>query len=73
METRPKYDVRLCRGKSSGGRGKQIPPAKIIAWIERNFDYKERRGGEELCICSPFNSDTGYNFNINPLVVFKQR
>lgn len=62
MESRPKYDIRACRG----GRAKQIPPAKIIAWVERNFDYKERRGGEELCICSPFNSDTGYNFNINP-------
>jgi hypothetical protein len=33
-----KYDLQFFRGKVAGGRGKQIPPAKIIAWIERNFD-----------------------------------
>lgn len=66
MEPKPKYDVQLSRNKATGGRGKQIPPAKIVAWVQRNFDHKERRGGEEICICSPFNGDTGYNFNINP-------
>lgn len=66
MEKRSKYDVQLTRTKVSGGRGKQIPPAKIIAWIEKNFDYKVRKDGEEYCICNPFDSDTSFKFNINP-------
>lgn len=52
--------------KAKNGGGKRIPEAKIRAWIERNFDFKERRGGEELVICNPFSGDTSYKFNINP-------
>lgn len=43
-----------------------IPPAKIVAWIKENFDFKTRKNGIEYCINSPFNNDRGYNFNINP-------
>ncbi len=39
--------------------------AQIVEWIETNFDYRTRRGGEEYLINSPFNPDSGYNFNIN--------
>ena len=45
---------------------KQIPPHKIIAWLERHFDCKTRKGGSEYIICSPFSQDTGFNFNIKP-------
>jgi hypothetical protein len=51
---------------TQGQRKNSIPPDKIKAWIERNFDYKTRKNGAEYCINSPFSDDTGYNFNINP-------
>ncbi len=60
----PKYRTVLEKAKNGGG--KRIPEAKIRAWVERNFDYKERRGGEELCICNPFDGDTSFKMNINP-------
>lgn len=60
-----KYDPTAYRKKLGGGF-KKIPPAKVAAWIEANFDYKTRKGGEEYTINSPFDGDTGYNFNINP-------
>lgn len=44
-----------------------LPPEKIIAWITKNFSYKTRKGGSEYCINNPFDDDTGYNFNINPV------
>lgn len=43
----------------------KIPPNKILAYIKKRFDYKERRDGEELVICNPLNMDSGYHFNIN--------
>lgn len=58
------YDVKAYRKKT--GTYKQIPANKIIAWIERNFEYKTRKNGAEYRINSPFEPDTGYNFNINP-------
>jgi hypothetical protein len=61
-----KYDITACRRKASGGGSKKIPPAKIEAWVKKNFDYKERKEGEELVICSPFTSSTSAKFNINP-------
>jgi hypothetical protein len=60
------HDLAAIRQKMGVGGGKRIPPAKIIAWIEANFDYKTRKGGDEYCICNPFNGDSGFNFNINP-------
>lgn len=38
---------------------------QIAEWVENNFDYKTRRGGNEYLINSPFDDDTGYNFNIS--------
>jgi hypothetical protein len=43
-----------------------IPPKKIVAYIKKKFEYRERRQGEEFIICNPLNGDTGYHFNINP-------
>lgn len=63
MERRPKYDLKTFRGK---GSRRPIPAGKIVAWIAKHFDYKERKGGEEILICNPFSADTGYKFNINP-------
>lgn len=60
-----KYDVNAYR-KKTGGNFKQIPAAYIASWIEKNFKFKTRKGGSEYCINSPFDDDTGYNFNINP-------
>lgn len=58
-----KYDKYRSLKKPSG---KRIPPAKIVAWIERNFEYKTRKGGAEYQICDPFDYDTRFRFNINP-------
>ncbi len=51
-----------------GGKrlNKQLPEQKIIAWIERNFEFKVRKGGAEYRICSPFDNDDKFKFNINP-------
>lgn len=59
-----KYDVRAFRHKT--GQFKQLPASSIISWIERNFKFKTRKNGTEYCINSPFDDDTGFNFNINP-------
>lgn len=59
----PKYDKYRSVRKSGG---KRLHPAKIIAWIERNFEYKTRKGGAEYQICDPFDYDTKFRFNINP-------
>ena len=45
---------------------KRIPEHKIIAWIEKNFEFKTRKGGAEYRICDPFTGDTKFRFNINP-------
>src|SRR4051794_18181742 len=44
-----------------------IPPACVRAWVARHFPYKERKGGQEIRICSPFSPDTGYNFEISTI------
>lgn len=44
----------------------KIPPKKIIAYIKKKFEYKERKDGDELIICNPLNGDSGFHFNINP-------
>ena len=43
----------------------RLPPDKIYAWITSNFDVKERKNGEELRICNPFNGDRKFHLNIN--------
>jgi hypothetical protein len=43
----------------------RIPPEKIRAFVEKHFDSKPRKQGEELVICNPLNGDTGYHFNIS--------
>ena len=56
------YDRDKFRPVSSG----RIPAAKIIKYIEDNFEYKTRRDGKEYVINNPLNGDTGFHFNINP-------
>lgn len=53
--------------QSSGKYAQYIRPSpeQILAWVQANFEYKTRKGGHELCICNPFDGDTGYNFNID--------
>lgn len=58
-----KYDKYRSFKKPSG---KQIPPEKIIAWVEKNFEFKIRKNGIEYLICDPFDYDTKFRFNINP-------
>lgn len=58
-----KYQGYLDKQKTGG---KRIPPDKIQSWLERHFDVKPRKGGQELTICNPFNGDTNFKFNINP-------
>lgn len=49
------------------GSRKQLPEAKIRAWLVKHFpDHRQRKDGEELLICNPFTHDTDYKFNINP-------
>jgi|2_EtaG_2_1085320.scaffolds.fasta_scaffold00181_4 hypothetical protein len=59
------YDASAYRSKLGKGF-KKLPAAKVAAWIEQNFEFKTRKGGSEYCINSPFDGDTGHNFNINP-------
>jgi hypothetical protein len=60
-----KYDAKAYR-KKLGGRFKQIPPEKIAAWLERHFDVKPRKQGQELRICNPFDSDSKFKFSVSP-------
>lgn len=48
------------------GRQQSIPAAKIISWIEANFEFDTRKDGTEYIICDPFSGDTKFKFNINP-------
>lgn len=50
----------------SNNKYSKIPPAKIRAYIKKNFEYKERKNGDELLICNPFTDDIKYKMNINP-------
>jgi len=59
------HDLNAYRLKLDGG-AKRIPASKIAAWIEKHFDFKTRKDGDEYCICNPFNGDTGFHMNINP-------
>lgn len=43
----------------------KIPPERIKNFVEKHFDYKVRRNGDELIINNPLNGDTGYHFNIS--------
>jgi len=59
------YDLEAFRQNASGAR-KKIPPKAIIAWIEKNFEYKTRKNDSEYLINNPFSGDTNFKFNINP-------
>jgi len=65
LRSMAEYNARDYRTKLGGGY-KKLPEAKIEAWIEANFEFKNRKGGAEYCINNPFDNDTGFNFNINP-------
>jgi len=44
----------------------KLSPEQIEDWVARHFDYKKRRGGEELLINNPFiPGDSGFKFNIS--------
>jgi hypothetical protein len=58
------YDVNKYRASTGGG--KRIPADKVVAWIARYFDYKERKDGDEILICNPFTGDSSFKMNINP-------
>jgi hypothetical protein len=57
------YDINKYR-PSSGG--KRIPAQKVVDWLERHFDCKTRKDGDELLICNPFSGDDSFKMNINP-------
>jgi len=46
---------------------KNIPPQAIERWVDKNFDYKKRKGknGEELLIENPFYHNDNKKFNIS--------
>lgn len=54
------------RYKPKFNESKQLPPAKIETWIKNHFEHKERKSGEELLICNPFDGDSDFKMNINP-------
>ncbi len=58
-----KYDSHI---PSADSGFRKIPAVKIIAWIENNFEYQTRKGGDEYLICDPFKADHKFKFNINP-------
>jgi DNA primase len=43
----------------------RLTPDQIESWVARHFEYKRRKGGEELLICNPFDGDDGFKFNIS--------
>lgn len=45
----------------------RLPAHKVKAWIEKNFQFKTRKGGQEYLINNPFTHDTDFKFNINPV------
>ncbi len=58
------YDLNAFR-TSLGNTSKRIPSNKIVAWVNKHFEAKSRKGGDELVICNPFNGDTNFKFNIS--------
>ena len=58
------YNIGDARNKTFGEN--RIPPEKIIAWIEDNFEYKTRKNKQEYLINNPLTYDKGFHFNINP-------
>jgi hypothetical protein len=58
------YDINSFRGTTAKS-GSTIPAEKIVAWIEKNFDFKIRKNGAEYIINNPLNGDSGYHFNIS--------
>lgn len=47
---------------------------QIEAWVARFFEYKRRKGGEELLICNPFvPGDNSFKFNISTTLKTSKR
>lgn len=52
----------------------KITPFQIENWVARHFDYKRRKGGDELLICNPFvPGDNKYKFNISTVAKQSKR
>lgn len=45
----------------------RLTPNQIENWVARHFDYRRRKGGEELLICNPFDGDDDFKFNISTI------
>lgn len=43
----------------------RFTPEQITAWVYAHFEVKPRKNGVELRINSPFDDDSGWNFNIS--------
>ena len=47
---------------------------QIENWVARHFEYKRRKGGDELLICNPFvPGDNKYKFNISTVAKESKR
>lgn len=52
----------------------KLTPHQIENWVARHFDYKRRKGGDELLICNPFvPGDDKYKFNISTVAKKSKR
>jgi DNA primase len=52
----------------------KITPNQIETWVARHFEYKRRKGGDELLICNPFvPGDNKYKFNISTVAKKSRR
>lgn len=47
----------------------KLTPDQIESWVARHFEYKRRKGGDEILICNPFvHSDNKFKFNISTVL-----
>jgi hypothetical protein len=52
----------------------KLTQLQIENWVARHFEYKRRKGGEELLICNPFiPGDNKYKFNISTVLKESKR
>jgi hypothetical protein len=52
----------------------KLTPGQIENWVARHFEYKRRKGGDELLICNPFvPGDDKYKFNISTVAKQSKR
>lgn len=43
----------------------KLTQIQIESWVARHFEYKKRKGGDEILICNPFVQDDKFKFNIS--------